>query len=85
MAVPLLLLGASLDQGKRAANLHDSLYDRELGAAASALPASKLSGRSASTLLPPITRNQEVERRALGPISNWFTCALCSTARFLIP
>ena len=38
---PVHLRGAALDQGERAANLHDSLYDRELCAAAPALPASK--------------------------------------------
>lgn len=34
-----------LEKGERAAYLHDSHYDRELGATAATLPASKISGR----------------------------------------
>lgn len=41
----LFLLGAPLEEGEWASNLHDSHYDRELGTKAATLPASKVFGR----------------------------------------
>lgn len=41
----LFLLGAPLDEGEWASNLHDSHYDRELGTEAATLSASKVLGR----------------------------------------